>query len=77
MYLALRPLLDWSNGASKTLTDLSVGGVATRHDVDRITAGPQRTRQAVGEHGVVFGDQDAHEGAGMLVLEPARATDAV
>jgi Protein of unknown function (DUF3352) len=29
MYMALRPLLDWSNDASKTLSDLSVGGVAT------------------------------------------------
>jgi hypothetical protein len=47
-----------------------VGGVAASDDVDGVTPGTQRARQAIRQHGVVFGNQDAHEGP--VCLCPSR-----
>ncbi len=39
-----------------------IGFAAGADLVDRVTRGAQRTQQAVGQHLVVFGNEDAHGG---------------
>jgi len=38
-----------------------IGLTATGHMVHHRSRGPQRAQQAIGQHLVVFGDEDAHE----------------